>query len=56
MYRMKDHIKICQFTKSEVLPLDYNHVEGFQKSGKLENLHGFGGFSLGIRDICMEFW
>ena len=30
----KDHIKISQFTKFEVVSLDCNHVEGFQKSEK----------------------
>ena len=38
----KDHIKISQFTKFEVLSLDCNHVEGFQKSEILETLYGFG--------------
>ena len=28
---MKDHITISQFTKFEVLSLDYSRVEGFQK-------------------------
>ena len=39
----KDHIEINQFTKFEVLSLDYNHIEGFQNSEKLETLCGFGG-------------
>ena len=30
-------IKTRQFTKFEVLSLDWNHVEGFQKSEKLIN-------------------
>ena len=33
----KDRIKISQFTKFEVLPLDCNYVEGFQKSGKIRD-------------------
>ena len=28
----KDHIEISQFNKFEVLLLDCNHMEGFQKS------------------------
>ena len=52
----KDHIKISQFTKFEVLSLDCNHVENFQKSGKkIETVYGFGGRHLRIREICMEF-
>ena len=51
----KDRIKISQFITSGVVSLDCNHVEGFQKSEKLETLYGFGGRHLGIRDICMEF-
>ena len=40
----------------EVLSLDHNHVEGFQKlEKKLETLYGFGGRHLRIRDFCMEF-
>ena len=31
VHRKKDHIKISRFTKFEVLSLDCNHVEGFQK-------------------------
>ena len=34
VHHKKDHIKISQFTKFEVLSSDYNHVEGFQISGK----------------------
>ena len=34
VHHKKDHIKISQFTKFEVLLLDYNRVEGFQKSVK----------------------
>ena len=30
VHHKKDHIKISQFTKFEVLLLDCNHVEGFQ--------------------------
>ena len=30
----KDHIKISQFTKFEVLSLDCNHVERFKKKKK----------------------
>ena len=51
----KDHIKISQFTKFEVVSLDCNHGEGFQKIEKLETLYGLGGRHLRIRDICMEF-
>ena len=32
VHRKKDHIKIRQFTKFELLSLDSNHLEGFQKS------------------------
>ena len=35
VHHKKDHIKIGQFTKFEVLSLDCNQVEGFQKSVKL---------------------
>ena len=38
----KDHFKISQFAKFEVLSLDCNHVEGFQNSEKLVTLYGFG--------------
>ena len=55
VHHKKDHIKISQFTKFEVLWSDYNHVEGFQKSEKIETLYGFGGCHLRIIDICMEF-
>ena len=55
VHRKKDDIKISQFTKFEVLSLDCNHVEGFQKAKKLETLYGYGGSHLRIRDICMEF-
>ena len=48
-HHKKDHIKICLFTKFEVLSLDCNHVEGFQKSEKIETLYGFGGPYLRIR-------
>ena len=53
----KDHIKVSQFTKFEVLLLDCNRGKGFQKSEKLETVVGFGGSHLRIiiRDICMEF-
>ena len=51
----KDHIKIRQFAKFEVLSLDCDHVDGFQISGKKETLHGFGSRHLIIREICMEF-
>ena len=51
---MKDHIKISQFTKFVVLSSDCDHVEGFQKSEKLETFYGFGERHLRIRDICME--
>ena len=34
----KGHIKISQFTKFDVLSLDFNHEESFQKSAKLETL------------------
>ena len=34
----KDHINIRQFTKFEVLSLDFNHEEGFKKSEKLETI------------------
>ena len=34
---MKDHIKISQFTKFEVLSLDCNHVGGLQKLGKIRH-------------------
>ena len=50
----EDHIKISRFTKFEVLSLDCDHVERFQKSEKLENLYGFEGRHLRIRDICMK--
>ena len=33
----KDHIKISQFTKFEVLSLDCNHVEGYKKSEKIRD-------------------
>ena len=39
----KDHIKLLSLPKFEVVSLDCNHVEGFQKSEKLETLHGFWG-------------
>ena len=42
VHHEKDHTKITQFTKFEVLSLDYNHVEGFQKSDKLETLWIWG--------------
>ena len=51
----KDHVKINPFTKFEVLWLDCNHLEGFQKSEKIKTLYGFGVRHLRIRDICMEF-
>ena len=35
----KDHIKISQFTKFEILSLHYKRVEGFKKSEKLEALY-----------------
>ena len=54
VHHKKDHIKISQFTKFEVLLLDCNHVEGFQKLEKLET-YGFGGHHLRIRGICMDF-
>ena len=38
----EDHIKISRFTKFEVLSLDCDHVEGFQKSEILETLYAFG--------------
>ena len=41
-------IKIRQFVKFVILPLDCNQVEGFQKPEKLETSYGFGG-------LCMEF-
>ena len=35
---------------------DYVLLNDFQKSQKLlENLHGFWGRHLGIRNVCMEF-
>ena len=34
--------------------LEYNHVEGFKKIGKIKDF-GFEGRHLRIRDICMEF-
>ena len=55
VHRKNDRIKISQFTKFMVLSLDSNHVEGFQKHGKIETLYGFGGRHLRIRDFCMEF-
>ena len=36
----KDHIKISPFTKFEALSIVCNHVESFQKSEKLDTLHG----------------
>ena len=47
----KDHIKIRQCTKFEVLSLDCNHVQGFQRSEKLGPLYGFGGRHLRITDV-----
>ena len=44
VHHKKNHMKISQFTKFEVLSFDCNHVEGFQKSEKLEPLYGFGDF------------
>ena len=40
VHQKKDHIKISQFTKFEVLSLDCNHihVEGFQKLAKLQTV------------------
>ena len=35
-----DEFKISWFTKFGVVSLDFNHVEGFQKSEKLETLYG----------------
>ena len=55
VHHKKDHIKVSQFTKFEVLPLDCNHVKGFQKSEKLDTLYRFERHHLRIRDICMEF-
>ena len=49
------HFKISQFSKFEVLLLDCDHVERFQKSVKLETLYGFGRCNLRSRDISMEF-
>ena len=53
----RSQIKISQFTKFELLSLECNRVEGFQKLKKLESLYGFnlGRRHLGIRDICMEY-
>ena len=50
VHHKKDHIKINQFIKFEVLSLDCNHVEVFQKSKKIETLYvwiweGGGGAS-----------
>ena len=42
--------EFSQFTKSDVLSLDCDHVEGFQILDKLETLYGFGGWHLRIRD------
>ena len=45
----KYHIKeVVSLTKFEVLPLDCNRVEGFQKSVKLETWYGFVGSHLRI--------
>ena len=40
VHHKKHHVKISQITKFEVLLLDCNHVEDFQKLGKLETLTG----------------
>ena len=42
----KYHIKISRFTKFGVVSLDFNHVEGFQKSEKLETVRIWGTPSL----------
>ena len=34
VHHKKDHIKISQFTKFEIVSLDCNHVEDFQNIGK----------------------
>ena len=44
-------LKLVSLPGFGVVSLNCNHVEGFQKSEKLETLSGFGG-----RLICMEFW
>ena len=51
----EDRIKIRQFTKFEVLSLNCNHEEGFQKSEKKGNtLYGFRRCHLRIRDIFIR--
>ena len=45
----KDRIKISQFTKYEVLSLDCNRVEGFQKIEKIRNFVWIGGRHRRIR-------
>ena len=39
----KDHTKISQFTKFEVLSLGCNHVQGRSKIGKIGDCMEFGG-------------
>ena len=53
----RSQIKISQFIKFELLSLECNRVEGFQKLEKLESLYGFNlcRHHLGIRDNCMEY-
>ena len=36
LHYKKNHIKISQFTRFEVLSLHCNHEEGFQKSEKIK--------------------
>ena len=48
------YMEITQFTTFEVLSLDCNHVEGFQKSEKLETVWIWGRY-LRVRGICMKF-
>ena len=42
VHHKKGHINISQFTKVEVLSLDCNHVEGFQKSEKIRDCMELG--------------
>ena len=50
------HIKISQFTTFGDVSIDFNHVEGFQKSETLETLCGFEGRHIWNSGHLYEIW